>query len=78
MHTIATTRLAAAPRISGLGSRFLFWFVALDAGYRNAHALAHKTDDRLADMGLTRADAEAEFARHGGTVNLPSNVTTGW
>jgi uncharacterized protein YjiS (DUF1127 family) len=77
MHTLATARPIAAPRISGLGNRFLFWLVALDAGYRNAHALAHKTDGRLADMGLTRSEAEAEFTRHGGTVTQPPSVT-GW
>lgn len=68
---------AAAPRArQGLAGRFVFWLLALDAGYRNAHALAHATDARLADMGLTRTEAEAEFARQTGSVTRP--VATGW
>lgn len=78
MHTLATARPVAAPRISGLGNRFLFWLVALDAGHRNTHALAHRTDARLADMGLTRSEAEAEFARNGGKVDLPLRAFSGW
>jgi uncharacterized protein YjiS (DUF1127 family) len=71
-----TVAAAATRRPAGLGSRFVFWLLALDAGYRGAHSLAHMTESRLADMGLTRAQAEAELAGHGGTVDMPTQ--TGW
>ena len=75
--TIARPAAATAPRTStGLAVRFLAWLVALDAGYRSAHALAHATDDRLADMGLNRAAAEDAFARFTGSVTPPA--TSAW
>jgi uncharacterized protein YjiS (DUF1127 family) len=78
MTTLTIARPAAiAPRAStGLAVRFVTWLVALDAGYRGAHALARATDDRLADMGLTRAAAEDEFARFTGSVTPPA--TNAW
>jgi hypothetical protein len=76
MSTLATTRPVAAPRISSLGSRFLFWIEALEAGFGTAQA--RKSDDRLADMGLIRSDAEAEFARNGGKADLPLRALSGW
>jgi uncharacterized protein YjiS (DUF1127 family) len=78
MTTLAATRpvaATAARRTEGLGHRFLAWLVALDAGYRSAHALAHATDGRLADMGITRQEARAEFARLGGTADTPAAGT---
>jgi uncharacterized protein YjiS (DUF1127 family) len=77
MTTLQIARPAAAiapGAATGLAVRFLAWIVALDAGYRSAHALAHATDDRLADMGLTRGAAEAEFARHTGSVTPPAAI----
>jgi uncharacterized protein YjiS (DUF1127 family) len=79
MTTLTATRpvaAAATRRPAGLGNRFVAWLLALDAGYRNAHTLAHITDARLADMGISRDEAQAEFARHTGTVDAPA--TTGW
>ncbi|MCU0853379.1 MAG: hypothetical protein MUF63_00345 [Rhodobacteraceae bacterium] len=77
MTTLTATRpVAATSRPTGLGTRFVTWLLALDAGYRNANTLAHMTDARLADMGVTREQAQAEFARHSGTVDAPA--TTGW
>lgn len=75
--TIARPAAAIAPRAStGLAVRFVAWLVALDAGYRSAHALAHASDDRLADMGLSRTAAEEEFARFTGNVTRPA--TSAW
>lgn len=78
MTTLTVTRPAAiaTPRAAtGPAARFITWLVALDACYRNAHALAHATDASLADMGLTRAEAEAEFARCTGSVTPPASGT---
>jgi uncharacterized protein YjiS (DUF1127 family) len=76
--TIARPVAAAATtrRPAGLGARFVTWLLALDAGYRGAHTLAHATDAALEDMGITRAEAHGHFARHTGTVDTP--VPTGW
>jgi uncharacterized protein YjiS (DUF1127 family) len=75
--TIARPVVAAATRRpTGLGARFVTWLLALDAGYRNAHTLAHTTDARLADMGITRDEAHAELARHIGSVDMPTRM--GW
>jgi len=76
MHTLATTRTVAGPRNSALGSRFLFWLEALESGFGTA--IARKSDDRLADTGLTRSDAEGEFARNGGKADLPLRALSGW
>jgi uncharacterized protein YjiS (DUF1127 family) len=82
MNTLTAARsatltvAAAGRRPSGLGGRFVAWLLALDAGYRNAHALAHMTDARLADMGIARDEAHAEFARHSGSVDTPASA--GW
>jgi uncharacterized protein YjiS (DUF1127 family) len=79
MTTLAATRTiaaAAARPSAGFGNRFVSWLLALDAGYRNAQSLAHMTDSRLADMGIARNEAQAEFARHTGTVDRPA--PTGW
>jgi hypothetical protein len=76
MQTLATARPIAAPRISGLGSRFLFWIEALEAGFDTAPA--GKSDDRMADAGLIRSDAEGEFARNGCKANLPLRALSGW
>jgi uncharacterized protein YjiS (DUF1127 family) len=78
MLTLTATRRHAARRPSALGSRFLFWILALDAGYRSAHAFSRATDDQLADMGLTRADADAEFVRLGGADAAPRTSFGAW
>ena len=77
MTSFTATRPAASAtrRPTGYGNRFVAWLVALDAGYRNAHKLAHMSDDRLDDMGISRADAQEEFARKSGTVNLTSHLS---
>jgi uncharacterized protein YjiS (DUF1127 family) len=62
----------------GFALRLLDRLVALDAGYRNAHALANTTDARLADMGISRKDAEAEFARYTGQCDIPAPSTAAW
>jgi len=36
----------------------LNWMAAANADYRQARQLQHLTDDHLADMGLTRREAE--------------------
>jgi uncharacterized protein YjiS (DUF1127 family) len=79
MTTLTATRpvaVAATRHPTGLGNRFVTWLLALDAGYRNAHTLAHTTDARLADMGITRDEAHAELARHIGSVDMPTRM--GW
>lgn len=43
--------------------RLLDIFAAWDARHRDAHKLRNMTDERLADMGLTRHDAENAFRR---------------
>jgi uncharacterized protein YjiS (DUF1127 family) len=78
MTTLTATRPAAAVvtatrrHTDGLGVRFVSWLLTLDAGYRNAHRLANATDAHLADMGITRSQADAEFARHTGHADRPA------
>lgn len=43
--------------------RLLDTIAAWDARYRDAHKLRNMTDERLADMGLTREDAANAFRR---------------
>ncbi|GHF54589.1 DUF1127 domain-containing protein [Seohaeicola zhoushanensis] len=43
--------------------RLLDALVAWDARHRDAHKLRNMTDERLADMGMTRSDAENAFRR---------------
>jgi hypothetical protein len=76
MHTLATTRPVDAPRISGFGSRLLFfWLVARD---RDTHEVARKTVNRLADTGPTRSRSEASVVRNGGKIDLPLRALSGW
>ena len=49
-------RVGARPAAS-LALRLLDALVALDAGHRAARKLATASDERLADMGITRAEA---------------------
>jgi uncharacterized protein YjiS (DUF1127 family) len=49
----ATSRRATRP----LWLQLLDGLVALDAGYRNARRLAAASDERLADMGISRIEA---------------------
>lgn len=43
--------------------RLLDAYAAWDARQRDAHKLREMPDERLADMGMTRADARAAFRR---------------
>ena len=79
MHTIASTAyVATAAAKRPLAVRLINWLVALDAGYRNAHTLATATDDRLADMGLSRTEAEAAFTRRFGPLDNAPATNSGW
>ena len=79
MQTIASTAyVATAAAKRPLAVRLLAWIVALDAGYRNAHHLAACTDERLADMGVSRTEAQAEFTRRLGDLDRAPVVTPGW
>jgi uncharacterized protein YjiS (DUF1127 family) len=55
----------AARSEASLARRLLDALVALDAGHRAASKLATASDERLADMGITRAEAET-FGRRSG------------
>jgi len=68
---------AARPR-KGLARRLLDKLAGLDAGYRNAHALINATDDGLSDMGISRREAEAEFARYCGQRDVPAPSAAAW
>jgi uncharacterized protein YjiS (DUF1127 family) len=80
MHTLTNTAYAATGRRASrsIGLRFLDWLVALDAGYRNAHKLASAADERLADMGISRDEAEAEFERRLGAVEYRRPMGSRW
>jgi uncharacterized protein YjiS (DUF1127 family) len=79
MQTIARTTYLPAARTKGaLLPRFLAWLVALDAGYRNAHRLADASEEHLLDVGISRSDAEAEFARRLGSVDYRRPVGVYW
>lgn len=79
MQTIANTAYVPATRPARPARlRFLDWLVALDAGYRNAHRLASASDERLADMGISRTEAEAEFERRLGTVDYRRPLGSRW
>lgn len=43
--------------------RLLFAVASWEARQREAHKLRNMPDERLADMGMTRADAENAFRR---------------
>jgi uncharacterized protein YjiS (DUF1127 family) len=79
MQTIARTAFAPATRAKGpIAIRFLNWLVALDAGYRNAQKLASASDEHLADMGISRSEADAEFQRCLGTVEYRNPIGSRW
>ena len=80
MQTLTNTAYAATGRRASrsIGLRFLDWLVALDAGYRNAHKLAHAADERLADMGITRSEAEAAFESPLGTPDYRRPIASRW
>ena len=80
MQTLAKTAFVATGRRTArpLGLRLLDWLVLLDAGYRNAHRLASASDERLADMGITRREAEAEFEGRFGTLDIRRPVGSRW
>lgn len=79
MQTIASTAYVATTAAKRpLAVRFLNWLVALDAGYRNAHHLATATDDRLADVGLSRTQAEDAFTRRFGDLDHAPANRSGW
>jgi uncharacterized protein YjiS (DUF1127 family) len=70
-------QVAARPR-RPLARRLLEALLALDAGHRNARKLASASDDRLADMGITRAEAEGQYRRHLGDAALRRPHFPGW
>jgi uncharacterized protein YjiS (DUF1127 family) len=79
MQTIASTAyVAAAAAKRPLALRLMGLLVTLDAGYRNAHCLAHATDERLADLGLSRTAAEAAFTRRFGELDHAPVAGSGW
>jgi uncharacterized protein YjiS (DUF1127 family) len=79
MQTIARAAyVATAAAKRPLAVRLIGWLVALDAGYRNAHKLAACTDERLADMGVSRAEARAECARRLGDLDQAPVTAPGW
>ena len=61
-----------------LARRRLEALVALDAGHRAAHKLADASDERLADMGIARTEAEAYYCRHLGDTVLRRPHFPGW
>lgn len=61
MTKTLNTRIAA-PFLTALD-----WIVTRDAAYRQSRKLNGMSDERLADMGLTRADAQGAF------VDTPTN-----
>ena len=63
---------------SPFGRRLLEALVALDAGHRTAHKLASTSDDRLADMGISRTEAETHYRRHLGDSALRPPHFPGW
>jgi len=78
MQTIAKTAFVDTGTRGLGGIWFLNWLVALDAGYRNARKLASATDEQLADMGIARSEAEAEFERRLGTLEYRRPVGSLW
>ena len=60
--TAARTATPTAPRpAEPAWLRLLNWFAARDHAYRQRRKLAAMSDERLADMGLTREQAEHAF-----------------
>ena len=59
----STDRSPAKPSGHPLPHRILNWFAALDYGYRQAHKLSTLSDERLTDIGVSRAEADAAFYR---------------
>ena len=55
--TKTLTARIAAPFLTTLD-----WIVTRDAAYRQSRKLNGMSDERLADMGLTRSDAQGAFA----------------
>jgi uncharacterized protein YjiS (DUF1127 family) len=80
MQTLTNTAFAATGRRTSrpIGLRLLDWLVALDAGYRNAHKLAFASDERLADMGIARSEAETEFESRFGTPEYRRPIGSRW
>ncbi|MBN8290406.1 hypothetical protein JI664_00355 [Rhodobacter sp. NTK016B] len=60
-NTPAATR-TMAPRRS-TGGRLLDWLFEIDANFRQKMKLRDMPDERLADMGLTRADVARAFTK---------------
>ncbi len=70
MHTLAHTARHQTRRLAPL-ARLLSWLVASDAAWRSARKLAAMPDERLADMGITREEADAAFRRRFATRDAP-------
>ncbi|MDH3263294.1 MAG: DUF1127 domain-containing protein [Paracoccaceae bacterium] len=74
MHTL--TQTARPARRFAPFARLLAWLAARDAAYRSACKLAEMPDERLADMGITRAEADAAFLGRFATRDEPPRF--GW
>ena len=61
-----------------LARRLVEALVALDAGHRAARKLAAAPDERLADMGLSRTEAETHCRRHLGKAALRGPQCPAW
>ena len=74
MH--ALTETARPARRFAPFSRLIAWLVARDAAYRAACNLAEMSDEHLADMGITREEADTAFLRRFATRDAPPRF--GW
>jgi uncharacterized protein YjiS (DUF1127 family) len=69
---------AAAHDRAPLARRLVEALIALDAGHRAARKLAEATDERLADMGITRTEAEIRYRRDFGGAAPRHPQFPGW
>lgn len=76
--TLASFFAPATRGRAPLARRLVEALVALDAGHRAARKLADASDERLADMGIARSEAEAYCCRHLGHTVLRRPQFPGW
>lgn len=74
MQTLAQT--ARPARQIAPFARLLAWLIARDAAWRSARKLAEMPDERLADMGISRAEADTAFLRRFANRDEPPRF--GW
>lgn len=76
MHTRFHHLSAAAPFRTSFLARLIHRLLAADARYRDRQRLGDLPDDRLADVGLNRADLQRElgYASEAG----PHDPRLGW